>query len=85
MKALSEMSPTDLRCVRAAEAKRERRRLRNARIEAELGNGPEGVWKSGDDWMAECRSCGRDYVIVYDIGDFDPSVNLCGGSDRCCP
>lgn len=79
------LSPHDLRRIRAAESKRERRRLRNALVEANNGNPPDGVWKVGRDWMACCTNCEADYVVDYDIGDFDPNVNLCGGSDRCIP
>lgn len=75
----------DMRRLQAARQKRERRRLRNALAEARNGNPPEGVWPRGEDWVAECSSCGRDYVICYDIGDFDPSMSLCGGSYSCIP
>lgn len=75
----------DLSRIQEARRKRERRRLRNALIEARNGNPPEGVWQRGNNWMAECSRCGRDYVIEYDVGDFDPDMNLCGGSDRCTP
>ena len=79
------LGPHDLSRIQAARRKRERRRLRNALIEARNGNPPEGVWQRGDDFMAECSRCGCDYVICYDVGYFDPDMNLCGGSDRCTP
>ena len=75
----------DLSRIQAARQKRERRRLRNARIEAELGNHPDCVRKVGSDWVAECRVCGCDYELPCEIGEFSADYSYCGGSDRCTP
>jgi hypothetical protein len=61
---------TDTANIRAAEAKRERRRLRNIDNEAAQGRYPE---------EAEC-GCGKWGPINY-----DGSAYYCGGSERCCP
>lgn len=79
------LGPHDLSRIHAASRKRERRRLRNARIEAELGNHPDCLRKVGRDWIAECRVCGRDYELPCEIGEFSADYSYCGGSDRCTP
>jgi len=64
---------TDTARIRAAEAKRERRRLRNIENEAAQGRYPE---------QAEC-SCGEWGDVNYDDGYYRGF--FCGGSERCCP
>ncbi|WP_223507788.1 hypothetical protein [Pseudomonas sp. BF-B-25] len=69
----------------AAKAKRERRQERNYRNEAAQGRDPEGLGLVGGAWMAECRSCGNDYVVDCDAHEFHPDYSYCGGSERCIP
>jgi hypothetical protein len=64
---------SDLQRRRAAEAKRERRRLRNIESEASQGRYPE---------EAKC-GCGKWGEINYDDGSF--RGYFCGGSQWCCP
>lgn len=75
----------DLDRIHKAQAKRERRRLRNVLNEAAQGNWPDGVRLVKGHWVAECSSCERDYRLCYDLGDFHPDSNYCGRSDRCIP
>jgi hypothetical protein len=50
------------------------------------GQLPEGVWDKADgSYWATCRSCGRDYELVYGPKDFTEEYNLCGGGPSCIP
>lgn len=47
---------------------------------------PPGVWEAGPGvYQARCRSCGREYELVYDPQEFTEAGNYCSGSDRCLP
>lgn len=36
-------------------------------------------------YEARCRSCGRDYELLFSPEEFNPDTSYCGGSPRCCP
>lgn len=44
---------------------------------------PDGVYMSGDKLMATCSFCQEDYVIEFDVKDFNQEYSTCNGSDRC--
>lgn len=79
------MDTMDAARIRAAKRKREHRQERNYRNEAAQGREPEGLQRNDGVWVAECRSCGNDYVFDCDAREFHPDYSYCGGSDRCIP
>lgn len=40
---------------------------------------------SENEWLVNCRSCGKAYQPDYNISEFSQEGNYCGGSERCLP
>ena len=46
---------------------------------------PELELRADSSWWATCRSCKREYELLYEPEEFTEEGNYCGGSDRCLP
>lgn len=46
---------------------------------------PDGLWYRGGTIMATCRSCERDYELLYGPEEFDPEYSYCGCGPSCIP